>query len=173
MTSTEPAATADTLVASDTLVATQQPVVATDLDAGARIGRYFVISKLGAGAMGVVFAAYDPKLDRKVALKLLARTEATSVVGARERLQREALALAKLAHPNVVGVFDVDVHGAQVFVVMEHITGRTVGAWMRERPRPWQEVLRVFIDRRASRGDPQLVGGSPGRGPSEPHRPLQ
>ncbi|MCA9697248.1 MAG: protein kinase, partial [Myxococcales bacterium] len=70
------------------------------------IGRYLVISKLGSGAMGVVFAAYDPELDRKVALKLL-RYCGQDLEHSRRRLQREAQALARLDHPNVVAVYDV------------------------------------------------------------------
>jgi tetratricopeptide (TPR) repeat protein len=113
---------------------------------GQRIDRYLVISKLGAGAMGVVLAAWDPKLDRKVALKLLADRGGGSS-SARERLQREAQALAKLGHPNVVGVFDVGAHEDLLFVAMEFVAGQTLGAWMRsvDSPRPWKEVLAVFM----------------------------
>ena len=111
-----------------------------------QIGRYLVLERLGEGAMGVVFAAYDPKLDRKVALKLLT---ARGSLAARQRLEREAQSLAKLAHPNVVAVYDVDVHAGQHFVAMELVAGRTLGAWMDEAmqsglPRPWREVLPVF-----------------------------
>ena len=102
--------TDDTFVASEALLGTLPigPPSAglTELDAGARIGRYLVIRRLGAGAMGIVYAAYDPKLDRKVALKLLAGLATEGTEDARQRLQREAQALAKLAHPNVVGVYD-------------------------------------------------------------------
>src|SRR5262249_4359378 len=78
-------------------------------------GRYVVLSELGVGAMGAVFAAYAPELDRKVALKLL-KPRAGPQAPARARLRREAQALAKLAHPNVVGVHDVGVHEGQLFV---------------------------------------------------------
>jgi tetratricopeptide (TPR) repeat protein len=113
---------------------------------GQQLDRYLVISKLGAGAMGVVLAAWDPKLDRKVALKLLA-DRAGGSSSARERLQREAQALAKLGHPNVVGVFDVGAHEGLLFVAMEFVAGLTLGAWMRsvDSPRPWKEVLAVFM----------------------------
>ena len=91
----DPAAipTADTLVASETLLGTlptrAPAATATELEAGAQIGRYLVIRRLGAGAMGVVYAAYDPKLDRKVALKLLAELAADGTEDARQRLQRD------------------------------------------------------------------------------------
>jgi serine/threonine protein kinase len=96
-------------------------------DRGELIGRYVVLDKLGAGAMGVVFAAYDPQLDRKVALKLLL----SSTGGPAElRLQREAQALAKLDHPNVVSVHDVGMHEQQLFVAMEFVEGRDLAAWI-------------------------------------------
>jgi tetratricopeptide (TPR) repeat protein len=115
---------------------------------GAQIGRYVVLDVIGMGGMGVVLAAYDPKLDRKVAIKLIR----PSFEGARAhlRLQREAQALAKLDHPNVVAVHDVGEHDEQVFVAMDFIQGRDLSAWMAERPRPWPEVLEVFVQ--AGRG---------------------
>ena len=94
--------------------------------------------------MGIVLAAYDPELDRKVALKLLkpSREDTTS---ARQRLQREAQALAKLNHPNVVGVHDVGVHERRVFVAMEFVEGKTLTAWSRETPkRSWRAIVEVF-----------------------------
>jgi tetratricopeptide (TPR) repeat protein len=114
---------------------------------GARIGRYVVLSTLGTGAMGLVLAAFDPELDRKVALKLL-KTPGQAQSRARTRLQREAQALAKLDHRNVVAVYDVGVHEQQLFVGMEFVAGQTLGAWMAssKQPWPWQEVLRVFME---------------------------
>jgi eukaryotic-like serine/threonine-protein kinase len=118
---------------------------------GVIIGRYVVLSKLGAGAMGVVLAAYDPELDRKVALKLL-NPRSGPQDAARARLQREAQALARLDHPNVVGVYDVGVHEGQLFVGMEFVEGQTLGEWMAavDEPRPWPDVVRVFME--AGRG---------------------
>jgi tetratricopeptide (TPR) repeat protein/predicted Ser/Thr protein kinase len=109
---------------------------------GSLIGRYVVLSRLGAGAMGVVLAAYDPELDRKVALKLL-KVRGGDRTAARQRLQREAQALAKLNHPNVVGVHDVGVHGDQLFVAMEFVEGETLGEWMAP-GRAWHVVVGVF-----------------------------
>ena len=111
------------------------------MERGAVVGRYITLSVLGAGAMGVVYAAYDPELERKVALKLL-RPSALSIDYA--RLLREARTLARVAHPNVVSVFDVGTVGHEVFIAMEHVEGKTVGAWMRQRERAIREVLEIF-----------------------------
>ena len=121
---------------------------------GSRIGRYVVLGKLGTGAMGVVHVAYDPELDRKVALKLL-KPRGGDPADARARLQREAQALAKLGHPNVVAVHDVGIHAGQLFVSMEFVAGQTLHQWMEQDgeasgPRPWRQVLARFID--AGRG---------------------
>ena len=83
-------------------------VTAGDLDTGARLGRYVIIERVGSGAMGVVYGAYDPELDRKVALKLLKPGQGVKDT-ARARLLREAKAMARLPHPNVVAVHDVGV----------------------------------------------------------------
>src|ERR1044072_5467226 len=103
---------------------------------------------LGRGGMGVVYAAYDPQLDRKIALKLL-RTESAGEEG-RQRMLREAQALAKLAHPNVVAVHDVRVFHGRVFIAMEFIDGVTLSTWLKARRPPVREILEVF--REAGRG---------------------
>ena len=113
-----------------------------------RVGRFLVIRTLGAGGMGVVAEAYDPELDRRVALKLLKSDHAR--LDSQTRLLREAQAMARLSHPNVVQVYDVGVVGDQVFIAMELVRGQTLGAWLDARPRGWREVVRVFID--AGRG---------------------
>ncbi|HEY8376510.1 MAG TPA: serine/threonine-protein kinase, partial [Nannocystis sp.] len=117
-----------------------------DLRRGAQIDRYVVLDRLGAGGMGVVFAAIDPELDRKVALKLLHPELAGSIAGgdARTRLLREAQALAKLSHPNVVTIFDVGTHGDQIWIAMEFVAGRTLRAWLAERRPDWRELLAVM-----------------------------
>jgi tetratricopeptide (TPR) repeat protein len=118
---------------------------------GELIGRYVILSKLGAGGMGVVYAAYDPELDRKLALKLLltARTEAAESIG-RARLLREAQALAKLSHPHVVAVHDVGEHHGDVWIAMEFVEGQTLAAWLAAKPRSWRE--RVAVLRAAGEG---------------------
>jgi len=111
---------------------------------GTTIGRYLVLDVLGAGAMGVVYAAFDPELDRKVALKLL-RARAVGK-GSSERLVREARATARLAHPNVVVVHDVGEHGGAVFMAMEFVEGGTLGEWLAAEDRDHDDILETFHD---------------------------
>ena len=111
------------------------------------VGRYVVLSRLGAGAMGVVYAAFDPDLDRKVALKLLLSGHGGTAAA---RLLREAQALARLAHPNVVAVHDVGLHEGSVFVAMEFVDGQTLrDLWDADAP-SWTDVLDTM--RQAGRG---------------------
>ncbi|PRP95017.1 Serine/threonine-protein kinase PknL [Enhygromyxa salina] len=105
---------------------------------GTVVGRYLVLEEVGRGAMGVVYSAYDPKLDRKVAIKLLIADERG------RRSLGEAQALAKLNHPNVVQVYDAGEHGERVFMAMEFVVGRPLGTW-REQTRPERAaILDVF-----------------------------
>ena len=111
---------------------------------GASIGRYLVTSRLGAGGMGVVYAAYDPELNRKVAIKLLRPSGSTAGDSeGRVRLLREAQSMAQLSHPNVIAVFDVGTAYDQVFVAMEFVDGGTLTDWL-EKPRAQEEILEVF-----------------------------
>ncbi|MEP7122534.1 MAG: WD40 repeat domain-containing serine/threonine protein kinase [Byssovorax sp.] len=118
----------------------------SELAAGTTIGRYIVRGQLGRGGMGIVYEAHDPELDRTIAIKLLAPAlhASSSSVQARTRLLREAQAMARLSHPNVIAVHDVGTFGEQVFVAMERIDGVTLTAWLSKRPRSLQEVLAVF-----------------------------
>ena len=113
------------------------------LPRGASVGRYVVLDGVGASAMGVVYAAYDPELDRKVALKLLKSARSDGV--GRLRLLREAQALAKLNHPNVVAVHDVGTSGDQVFIAMEFVAGVTLAQQLAARAHAWPELLALFI----------------------------
>ncbi|MCP4661808.1 MAG: serine/threonine protein kinase [bacterium] len=114
---------------------------------GACLGRYVVLHALGSGGMGHVFAAYDPELDRKVAVKVLRSEYLVSEAReeAQTRLLREAQAIAKLAHPNVVSVFDVGTVGERLFVAMELIEGEVLDQWLTREARSWREILRVFL----------------------------
>jgi eukaryotic-like serine/threonine-protein kinase len=130
---------------------TQRPPPASGnepgLAQGARIGRYVVLGLLGRGGMGEVYAAYDPELDRKIAVKLLrarGHDPATPADG-KTRLLREAQAIARLSHPNVVVVYDVGTFADSVFIAMEFVEGHTVGYWLAARPRKVKDVLDVFM----------------------------
>lgn len=123
--------------------AQSQSEEATGLEPGSRIGRYIVERAIGAGGMGVVSLARDPELRRPVVIKLV-----RADVGGDEsrdeleaRLQREAQAMARLSHPNVVQIFDIGDHGDRVFLAMEYIAGQTLDAWLLESPRSPEEIL--------------------------------
>jgi tetratricopeptide (TPR) repeat protein/predicted Ser/Thr protein kinase len=110
--------------------------------------RYMVFELLGQGGMGVVLAAYDKRLDRRVALKLLRSRndeDAQTSVG-EARLVREAQAMARLNHPNVVAVYDAGtLEDGSLFIAMEYVEGQTLRRWRDQQPRPWREVLDAYL----------------------------
>jgi serine/threonine protein kinase len=110
-------------------------------DDGPTLGRYRLRAQLGAGAMGAVFEAEDTTLGRTVALKVLHRELSEQD---RQRIQREALALARLSHPNVVHLYEIGREEERTFIAMELVRGRTLDHWQRERP-PWRECLGVYL----------------------------
>ncbi|MEZ4430265.1 MAG: serine/threonine-protein kinase, partial [Nannocystaceae bacterium] len=111
----------------------------------ARIGRFVVLGRLGEGGMGTVFSAYDNDLDRKVAIKLV-RPTLRERFGSRARVLREAQAMARISHPNVVQIYEVGEYERLVYVAMEFVKGETLGAWIeRGGPRSRQELLDAFI----------------------------
>jgi len=112
---------------------------------GDMFGRYSVLSLLGTGGMGEVYTAYDPALDRRIALKVLRpHPDKGSMSAARTLLLAEAQALAKLSHPNVVSVYDVGTVEDDVYLAIEYIEGTTLTAWLREE-RALDDVLDVFV----------------------------
>jgi len=118
----------------------------SSMTTGASIDRYLVIDRLGEGGMGVVLRAYDPKLQREVALKLIRnRGRSERSESAKARLMREAQTMARLAHPNVVPVFDVGAHGDDLFVAMELVEGDNLRGWLRQRDRSVTEIVDAFI----------------------------
>ncbi len=116
------------------------------------IGRYQVLDELGAGGMGVVYAAFDPELRRKVALKLLRPDigHFTDSQAARARLLREARLLATLSHPNVVTVYDVGAADEDIYIAVELVEGRSLALWQAEHRPSWREVAEVYVQ--AARG---------------------
>jgi hypothetical protein len=103
------------------------------------LGRYHLLEMVGAGGMGVVWGAWDPELERRVAIKLVKAT----MQAARDRIQLEGQALAKLSHPNVVTVYDVGVVDEQVYIVMEWVRGQNLRAFGRE-PRTLREIVAIY-----------------------------
>jgi len=124
------------------------PEPAAQPELGSRIDRYELRGVLGRGAMGVVYRARDLRLGRDVALKLV-RPSAFGHARSEEQLAREAQAMARLSHPNVVAVFDVGTSGDFLYTAMELVEGTTLRQWMAER-RPWREAV-VMLER-AGRG---------------------
>jgi serine/threonine protein kinase len=120
------------------------------LTRGTSIGRYLVVDVLGSGGMGIVYAAYDPELDRRVALKLLLAdpllaNDPVSLELLHERLRREAQAMARLSHPNVVTVFDAGMASGQLFVAMELVEGDTLASWLGDAPRTAEQIVTQFL----------------------------
>jgi serine/threonine protein kinase/tetratricopeptide (TPR) repeat protein len=113
---------------------------------GSALGRYVILGLVGRGGMGEVYAAYDPKLDRRVAVKLLGVERTGAQEGeARARLLSEAKAIARLSHPNVVVVYDAETWQERVFVAMEFVEGDTLARWLTKAPRRWREIRDVFV----------------------------
>jgi WD40 repeat protein/predicted Ser/Thr protein kinase len=107
-----------------------------------KIGRFTIVRELGAGGMGVVYVAYDEQLDRRLAVKLLRGASPSS--DASRRLEREAQAMARLSHPNVVIVHDSGIFEGQVFVAMEFVEGQDLRGWLKSEPRTWRAIIDVF-----------------------------
>ena len=132
-------------VAEDVGAAPSSVVVrAAEPATGDRVGRYTVLDTLGRGGMGVVVSAHDPVLDRRVAIKLVRAADAGSAEEHRARLVREARAMAKIRHPNVVSVYEVGEHEGQVYLAMEEVEGGTLRGRYREEAYRWRQVLADF-----------------------------
>ena len=111
---------------------------------GATLGRYRLERMLGEGGMGVVHAAFDPDLERRVALKVLRAAAGSDE--ARQRLLREARAMARLTHANVVTVHEVGTAGDRDYVAMELIDGATLADWLKSKPPPTtDEITTAFV----------------------------
>ena len=139
---------------SQTSVARADPelesVVERELVPGTTVGRYEILEARGSGGMGVVYAARDPQLDRNVAIKLV-RPSLGHLSGEQGqlRLLREAQAMARLTHPNVLTVHDIGAHGDQIFVAAELVSGQTLDRWLAGQ-HTWREIVEVFVQ--AGRG---------------------
>jgi tetratricopeptide (TPR) repeat protein len=132
---------------------------AASLARGSMLSRYLVLDLLGRGGWGEVYSAFDPELDRKIAIKVMRPETAaeTRDTEGRARLLREAQAMARLQHPNVIAVHDVGllppsagVRDERLFIAMELVDGVTLRQWLEDAPRTWRQLLDMFIQ--AGRG---------------------
>jgi eukaryotic-like serine/threonine-protein kinase len=115
------------------------------LAAGTKLGPYEIISPIGAGGMGEVYRARDHRLDRIVAIKVLAM-HVSDRSDVKARFEREATTLASLSHPHICPVFDVGRQGETDYIVMEYIEGSTLAERLRRGALPVHEALRVAVE---------------------------
>ena len=130
-----------------------------ELARGTALGRYVIIEPIGSGGMGAIYRAYDPQLNRGVALKILSIKQEDSLAAerAKTRLIREAQALAQLSHPNVVAVHDVGSFEDDVFIAMELVEGKTLKEWMEQRQTPIHKGIQKSAEGRAAPQDTQAA----------------
>lgn len=106
-----------------------------------RVGHMPVLERIGGGGMGVVFAAYDPRLERRVAVKILHRKDPRAI----QRALREARALARVTHPNVIQVHGVELIDDRLHLIMEYAPGGTLKGWIRKE-RTWRDIVEMFVE---------------------------
>ncbi|MGH1345612.1 MAG: protein kinase domain-containing protein [Nannocystales bacterium] len=116
---------------------------------GDTVGRYVIERKIGEGGMGTVYAAFDPRLERTVAIKALHLSNRTPDA-AREELRHEARAMAQVRSDHVVSVYEVVESHNDLFLVMELVEGVSLSRWLKKRDRPWKEMLELLLQ--AGRG---------------------
>lgn len=139
---------ADTEHESKTLVGLSGDVQLVDaqISIGDKVGKYEIRAKLGAGGMGAVYLAFDPLIEREVALKVLS-PELGNSSAALQRFLGEARAIGRLNHPHVVSIYDIDLWNGQYYLVMELLSGGSVGEKVDEGgPLPWQEACRIIAE---------------------------
>jgi eukaryotic-like serine/threonine-protein kinase len=119
------------------------PSKGVGLAPGEHVGRYVIEQHVGTGGMGEVYAAHDPQLDRRVAIKVLRPVHRAAVSAA--RLLREAQALARLDHPNVVAIHDVGEAEGRVFLAMQFVEGHTLGEFVTTQRPPWQDIVALYV----------------------------
>lgn len=122
---------------------------------GSSVGRYLLIGRIGEGGMGVVWRAYDPKLQREVALKMVRTDRLTA--DAQARIIREARSMAQVSHPNVVAVYDVELEAHTVVLAMELVDGQDLQGWLGQ-PRSWSEIIEVFTGAGRGLAEAHAVG---------------
>jgi tetratricopeptide (TPR) repeat protein len=121
----------------------QETASMASLTKGMEFGRYRIVHRIGSGGMGTVYSAFDPTLDRTVALKVL--HDKVESADAEQRLLREAQAMARLSHPNVVTVHDAGMKDGRPYVAMEFVEGHDLRTWLRREKRGWREIVDKFV----------------------------
>jgi serine/threonine protein kinase len=113
---------------------------------GQNFGRYQILERLGEGGMATVYKAYDSRLDREVAIKVIRRDAfpADQLEMLLKRFERESKSLAKLSHPNIVGVLDYGEHEGSPYLVMEYLSGGTLKELL-GKPMPWQDAIALIL----------------------------
>jgi serine/threonine protein kinase len=129
---------------------------------GARLGPYDVTAQIGAGGMGEVYRARDARLGRDVAIKVLPESLANDA-DRRKRFEREAMAVAALAHPNIINVFDTGVHDGHPFLVMELLDGETLRDTLQSGALAVRKAVEIAVAIAGGRG------GAPPKGLLQPH----
>jgi serine/threonine protein kinase len=114
---------------------------------GKSLGRYHILEQLGEGGMAIVYKAYDTRLERDVAVKVIRTEKLTLETMGRtlKRFEREAKALAKLTHPNIVPITDYGEHEDKPYLVMPHLPGGTLKQLLKGKPMPWEDAVRLLI----------------------------
>src|SRR5262252_4646014 len=115
------------------------------LAAGTRLGSYSIVSALGAGGMGEVYKAFDARLDRHVAIKVLSPGVAEDAERM-ARFEREAKSISALAHPNICALFDIGDQAGSPYLVMEYLEGETLAARIARGPIPLEQALAIAAD---------------------------
>ena len=121
----------------------QETASLSSLSKGMEFGRYKIVRRIGSGGMGTVYSAFDPTLDRTVALKVL--HDKVESGDAEQRLLREAQAMARLSHPNVVTVHDAGMKDDRPYVAMEFVEGSDLRTWLKREQRSWREIVDQFL----------------------------
>lgn len=140
------------------------------LPEGARLDRYIVLEHLGSGGMGAVYRVHDAKLKREVALKLVLFDERHDDAGVHDRLLAEARAMAKVTHPHVLPIHDVELFDDAVCIAMEYVDGTTFERWLEEGRRSWRDILDTVS--RAGRGLAAAHAAGLVHGDFKPHNIL-
>ena len=116
------------------------------LSAGTRLGPYEILSPIGAGGMGEVYKARDTRLERDVAVKVLAAASLDSSEETRQRFEREAKTISQFSHPHICALHDVGREGETDYLVMEYLEGESLADRLGKGPLPTEQVLRYGIE---------------------------